>query len=159
MTLPLDPAALEVQNPERSSSNKFPRAPTRGHELKRIRGLILHFCSNQATISKKQKLPLDPACLDLQNPKITGPKDDPRAETRHQKSGDRQRHFTRSHAPTQLSHTFNALTRAPLAYDVMDDVMNQVDPFDPDRPANLTRIRTASQKKKKKRKCFDQADF
>ena len=85
MALPLDPAALEVQNTERSSSNKFPRATTRGHELKRIRGLILHFCSNRATISKKQKLPLDPACPDLQNPKITGPKDDPRAGTRHQK--------------------------------------------------------------------------
>ena len=40
----------DLQNPERSSSKEFPRAPTRSHELKMIRGLVLQFRENMLII-------------------------------------------------------------------------------------------------------------
>ena len=72
----------------------------------------------------------------------------PRATT---KSGTRQRHFTRSHAPTQLSHTVNALTRATRAYDV---IITRLSIFDPDRPGPNRKFdpdRTGLNSKKKKK--------
>ena len=71
----------------------------------------------------------------------------PRATT---KSGTRQRHFTRSHAPTQLSHTVNALTRATRAYDV---IITRLSIFDPNRPGPNRKFdpdRTGLNSKKKK---------
>ena len=150
MALPLDPAALEVQNPERSSSNKFPRAPTRGHELTRIRGLILHFCSNRATISKKTETSRRFYALRSTKLKNFGTKNS--ATRLHAPPEESEIRSPSSRAHTR-HHTLHALTRAgsfssaDALHDVMGDVIikQPVDPFVQIRPgsASLTRIRSA----------------
>ena len=48
------------------------------------------------------------AALDLQDLKISSQDAQPRASTRHQRSGDHQRLFTRRHAPIQTPHALDA---------------------------------------------------
>ena len=46
LSIPLNPAALDEQNPEKSSPTGLPRATTRRHRLAMTRGLILQICAN-----------------------------------------------------------------------------------------------------------------
>ena len=68
MVLPLDPGALDVQNPKRSSTTEASRASMRRHNLSMNRGLVLQICASLLIISQLT-LQGSSTALDRQSPK------------------------------------------------------------------------------------------
>ena len=142
----LDTSAHDLQNQKISGSGVKPRASTRLHRLRRSWPPPSLLCKSGHQF-RKLKLPLDPACPDLQNLKNSGPNDHPRAATRHQSSGNRQCRFTRLHAPTRISHALHA-SHVPSS--AMTSLMTPSSTNRLDRFGNLTRSEPPAKKNTKK---------
>ena len=97
--------------------------------------------------------PLNPAVLDLQNPKNSARNDEPRTTRRY---GDHQHHFTCSHAPIRASHASPwCLMRSHAPLQLYDIIMTSLPTF------SLTRFLGPNPNRWPgpnylRKKCFDQ---
>ena len=159
---------FDLQNLESSSSKEFPRAPTRSHKLKMLRGLVFQFRANMLVILEHEpnhsihRAPIYKTWKFQAQAIINAL---PRATRTY---GNHQRHFTRSHVPTPATFiitrapTRHALTHAPSAMTswMMSSSVPGLTRTDPKIWPGPNRLpKKKKRKRKRKRKGFDQVEL
>ena len=152
---------LRSPKPRKTINN---RTATRCHAPPQS-SVLLHIYKKSRLHFTKVESPLNPAVLDLQNPKNSASNDEPRIATRHQKVCWSPASF---HALTRTDSSLprvsmmpHALTCAPLALWCHNDVASyfQLDPVPLTRPKSVTRSESPEKKNGVKKKALTKQTF